>query len=106
MSKQLDALFSKTQRHVLGLLFGHPDDSFSVSELIKAVRSGSGSVQREIAKLAHGGLITMTPVGNQKRYQANPESQVFEELRRMFWKLEVRWTPPRSRAQPDSEFVD
>lgn len=75
-----DALFTATQQRVIGLLFGHPDRSFSVSEIIAATGAGSGATQRELARLAESGLATMQPVGNQKRYQANPYTPVYDEM--------------------------
>ncbi|HUG98996.1 MAG TPA: nucleotidyltransferase domain-containing protein [Gammaproteobacteria bacterium] len=75
-----DALLTTTQQRVLGCLFGRPDTSYSVSELIAATRSGSGAVQRELAKLAGSGLVTMESVGNQKRYRANAAAPIYHEL--------------------------
>lgn len=75
-----DALFTQTQQRVLGLLFGQPQRSFTVSDVIAAASTGSGAAQRELVKLAASGLITVQPVGNQKRYQASPDSPVYEEL--------------------------
>jgi DNA-binding MarR family transcriptional regulator len=62
-----DALFTTTQQRVLGCLFGQPDRSFTISELIQTTGAGSGAVQREVARLAGSGLLAMEPVGNQKR---------------------------------------
>lgn len=75
-----DALFTQTQQRVFGLVFGQPDRSFTVSETIAAVGGGSGAVQRELHRLADTGLVTVQPVGNQKRYQANPDAPIFSEL--------------------------
>ena len=75
-----DALFSGTKQRVLGLLFGQPSRSFYATELIGLAGSGSGSVQRELAKLAQSGLVTVRSVGNQKHYQANTQSPIFTEL--------------------------
>lgn len=74
------ALFSGTQQRVLGLLFGQPDRSFYATELIKLAGVGSGAVQRELARLAQSGLVTVKPVGNQRHYQANPASPIYDEL--------------------------
>ena len=74
------ALFSGTQQRVLGLLFGQPDRSFYATELINLAGVGSGAVQRELARLAQSGLVTVKPVGNQKHYQANPDSPIYAEL--------------------------
>jgi predicted nucleotidyltransferase len=76
-----DALFSKGQQRVLAVLFGNPGRSFYASEVIALARSGTGAVQRELARLENAGLVTVRRVGNQKHYQANPEAPVFEELR-------------------------
>ena len=75
-----DALFTQTQQRVLGLLFGQPQRSFTVSDVIATAGTGSGAAQRELTKLAASGLLTVQPVGNQKRYQANPDSPVYAEL--------------------------
>ena len=75
-----DALFTGTQQRVLGLLFGQPARSFYATELIGLAGGGSGAVQRELARLARSGLVTVRPVGNQKHYQANPDSPLFTEL--------------------------
>lgn len=75
-----DALFSGTQQRVLALLFGQPDRSFYVNELIALVRGGSGAVQRELARLAQSELVTVRQSGKQKHYQANPKSPIFAEL--------------------------
>lgn len=74
------ALFTHTQQRVLALLFGQPQRSFTVSELIAATGAGSGAVQREVAKLADSGLLTVQPQGNQKRYRANPAAPIHDEL--------------------------
>jgi predicted nucleotidyltransferase len=76
-----DALFSKGQQRVLAVLFGNPSRSFYASEIIALASSGTGAVQRELARLENAGLVTVRRVGNQKHYQANPEAPVFEELR-------------------------
>jgi predicted nucleotidyltransferase len=75
-----DALFSGTQRRVLGLIFGQPERSFYATELIGLTGAGSGAVQRELARLAQSGLVTIRPVGNQKHYQANPDAPIYAEL--------------------------
>jgi len=75
-----DALFGGTQQRVLALLYGQPDRSFYASELIALATAGSGAVQRELARLAQSGLVTMQASGNQKHYRANPASPIFHEL--------------------------
>lgn len=75
-----DALFSNTQQRVLGLIFGQPERSFYATELISMAKAGSGAVQRELARLEQSGLVSVTRLGTQKHFQANPKSPLFWEL--------------------------
>lgn len=79
-SSLADALFSTIQQRVLAYLFGQPERSFFATELIKLAGGASGAVQRELARLAESGLVTVKRVGTQKHYQANPKSPVYTEL--------------------------
>jgi predicted nucleotidyltransferase len=74
------ALFSTTQQRVFGLLFGQPDRSFYANEIITLSGAGSGATQRELARLEAAGLVTTSRVGNQKHFQANATSPIFDEL--------------------------
>lgn len=76
----VDALFTAGQQRVLGLLFGHPRNSYSISEIIAATGSGNGAAQREIARLVDSALVSVEAIGNQKRYQANPYTPIYAEL--------------------------
>ncbi len=75
------ALFAKTQRRVLGLLYGNPGRSYFANEIVRLADSGTGAVHRELATLEAAGLVTVSRVGNQKHYRANRASPIFEELR-------------------------
>ena len=75
-----EALFTGVQQRVLALLFGQPDRSFHVNELMRLASSGKGGLQRELRRLTEPGLVSVTEVGNQKRYQANQASPIFDEL--------------------------
>ena len=79
-SSLADALFTSTQQKVLGLLFGQPDRSFFVTQIMELAKSGRGAVQRELLRLESAGLVSVRMHGNQKHYQANRESPLFEEL--------------------------
>jgi len=76
-----DALFTKTQQRVLAVLYGQSERSFYANEIIGLAGSGSGAVQRELARLEASALVTVRRLGNQKHYQANHEAPIFEELR-------------------------
>jgi predicted nucleotidyltransferase len=75
-----DALFTSTQQKVLGLLFGQPDRSFFVTEIMGLVKAGSGAVQRELRRLERAGLVSVQMHGNQKHYRANSDSPLFGEI--------------------------
>lgn len=95
-----DALFTKVQQRVLAVLFGNPGRSFYANELIGLAGSGTGAVQRELARLELAGLVTVTRVGNQKHYQANAVSAVYEELRGLVLKTSGLVDVLRSALQP------
>lgn len=76
-----DALFSKVQQRVLGLIFGQPESDFNTNEIIRLTHSGAGAVQRELEKLSADGLVIIKQVGNQKRYQANKSTPLYDEIR-------------------------
>lgn len=76
-----DALFTKTQRRVLGLLFGNPDRSYYANEIVRFAGAGIGTVQRELERLAAAQLVNVSKIGNQKHYQANRQAPIFAELR-------------------------
>ena len=100
-----DALFTTTQQRVLALLFGQPARSFYASEMIERTGSGSGAVQRELKRLASSGLVTVKRIGNQKHYQANPNSPVFAELHGLVNKTVALVEPIREAMTPLADRV-
>jgi len=82
-----NALFTKTQQRVLGLLFGAPGKSFYTNEIVRIAAIGRGTVTRELVKLAEAGVLTLSSEGNQKHYQANPDCPVYAELVKISRKL-------------------
>lgn len=77
----VEALFSGTKLSVLALFFGQPERLFGLVELIALANAGRGAVQREVQRLAESGLIRLELVGRDKRYRANPDAPIFNELR-------------------------
>ena len=75
-----DALFSKTQQKVLGLLYGHPDDSFFVNQILRSTGMGVHTIKRELDRMTEAGILTMSRIGNQHHYRANHECPIFPEL--------------------------
>ena len=80
MSSIGDALFTKTQQRVLGLLYGRPDKTFYLNELVRLAGMGKGAVNRELEKFRSAGLVTVTRIGNQSHFQANPDCPIYAEL--------------------------
>ena len=74
------ALFTGTQQRLFGLLFGQPERSFFVTEIIDLAGVGRGAVQRELSRLEQTGLLIAERRGNQKHYRANPNAPIFDEL--------------------------
>lgn len=75
-----DALFTKTQQRLLGLLFGKPDQSFFTNEIIRWAGLGKGTILRELERMLAAGLLLQIRRGNQMHYQANAECPIFHEL--------------------------
>ena len=75
-----DALFTKTQQRVLGLLFSKPDKSFYTNEIMRWASVGRGTVSRELSRLVDAGLLTASKEGNQIYYRANSLCPVYKEL--------------------------
>lgn len=95
-----DALFTATQQRILGLLFGQPNRSFFVTELIEMAAVGRGAVQRELARLAGSGLVSTEKQGNQKHYRANADSPLFDELCSIVQKTIGLEDPIRAALEP------
>ena len=100
-----DALFTKTQQRVLGVLFGQPERSFYASELIRDAGTGSGAAQRELARLEGSGLIVARRIGHQKHYQANAASPLYSELRNIVLKTVGLAEPLRDALKPLSSAI-
>ncbi|HWP26976.1 MAG TPA: nucleotidyltransferase domain-containing protein [Xanthobacteraceae bacterium] len=86
MSGLAEALFSRSQLRVLSILFGHPERSFHAAEIIRLARTGSGAVQRELARLENSGILQAELLGNRKLFRANRSSPIFGELRAIILK--------------------
>jgi predicted nucleotidyltransferase len=100
-----NALFSKVQQRVLALIFGHPERSFYTSEIIRAVRSGTGAVERELSRLEGSGLLSAERIGNQKHYRANRGSPIFPELHSLVSKILAPAGVIKESLQPHASMI-
>lgn len=105
-----DALFTKTQQRVLGLLYGNPAKSFYTNEIVRWADMGRGTIRRELQRLVRAGLLLDKREGNQLHYQANSANPIYKELlgivRKTFGLVEVITQAFRSIDQPvDFAFI-
>ena len=80
MSQLGNALFTTTQQKVLGLLYVQPDKSFYLKEILRLTGMGVATIKRELDRMLAAGMLSMTRIGNQHHYQANPACPIYEEL--------------------------
>ena len=80
MSQIGKALFTATQRNVLGLLYAHPEQSFYTKEILRLTGMGVATIKRELDRMVDAGILSFTKVGNQHHFQANPDCPIYEEL--------------------------
>jgi predicted nucleotidyltransferase len=73
-------LFPGYRRRVLGLLLLRPDEALHGREIARRTGLPSGTITRELLRLAQAGLLKREQRGNQFVYSAERKSPVFEEL--------------------------
>ena len=81
-----EALFGKTRRNVLSLLFGRSDEQFYMRQIARMTGVSTASVQHELARLTEAELVIRSPDGKQVYYRANTVSPVFSEIRSLMEK--------------------
>jgi len=74
-------LFGKTRQAVLALLYGHTDKSFYTKQIMDVVKTGRGTVQRELKNLTDNNIIIREIKGRQVYYRANEKCPIFTELK-------------------------
>jgi predicted nucleotidyltransferase len=75
------ALFGRSRRAVLALLYGHPDEDYYLRQIARATGLGLGAVQRELQRLSTAGIISRSVRGQHVYYQANRGCAFFSELK-------------------------
>jgi predicted nucleotidyltransferase len=98
-------LFGKTRQAVLGLLYGQPDRSYYTNQIVDAVNSGSGTVQRELERLSEAGLVLREVQGRQVYYRANPDNPIFPEIKSIIRKTFGIAEVLRSALQPVADNI-
>ena len=80
------ALFGKTRRAILSLLFGRTDEEFYTRNILRLADVGHGAGQRELKHLSEAGIIRRNVRGHQVYFQANSDSPIFHELKSLILK--------------------
>ena len=81
MQRSLSSLlFPGYRRRVLGLLLLHPEEALHGREIARRTDLPSGTITRELSRLAEAGLLNRESRGNQVLYSANRACPIFEEL--------------------------
>lgn len=101
-----DALFTKTQQRVLGLLYGHPNSSFYTNEIVRRADMGRGTIRRELERLVSAGLLLVSHEGNQHHYRPNPDNPIYHELLGIVRKTFGLSDVIRTALEPVSEQID
>jgi hypothetical protein len=75
-----NAIFTDRQARLFRWLFGQPERSFFLNELMRLSGLSSASLQQELKRLTLSGLVLSTRMGNLRVFQANSASPLFPEL--------------------------
>jgi predicted nucleotidyltransferase len=73
-------------QRVLGRLMLHPEQSYSLSDLIRAAGGGRGGTQKVVERLRLAGIVTDRRAGNQRLFKVNTAHPLYPELRSMSMK--------------------
>jgi len=83
----LEALFGKTRRSILALLFRQPDEAFHLRKILRLAGASPGAGQRELRRLASAGIILRTERDARVYFQANSVCPIYIELKSIFTAL-------------------
>lgn len=75
------ALFPRTRRAVLSLLYSHPDEAFYLRRIIDITGLAVGQVQRELRVLNDAGVISRFEKDRHVYFRADERCPIFYELR-------------------------
>jgi len=81
MIKTGEALFGKTRRAILNLLFLNSNEDYYYRQIVQHAGVGQGTVLRELKKLTSAGILMRRKVGKQVFYRANNKSSIFKDLK-------------------------
>jgi len=76
-----DALFSKTKKAAIGILFSQPGQGIHLRELARVAGVSAPMMAKEVDVLVAAGILLEQRDGNRRVVSANPDSPIFDELR-------------------------
>lgn len=79
----LPILRSDLQGEVMALLFSHPEQQYTVSQIADATRASLPTVSREVNRLNQSGLVTVQNVGRTRMVQAKVDNPVGQAMRQL-----------------------
>jgi predicted nucleotidyltransferase len=77
----LDFLIPQGMQRVLAPLLLHPEQSYSLSDLIRAAGGGRGGTQRVVEILSRAGIVKDRRAGNQRLFTVDTAHLLYPELR-------------------------
>ena len=80
----MEALFGKTRRSVLALLYSHADESYYLRKIFRLTGVSPGAGQRELKRLTEAGIIVRSSAEGRVYFQANPACPIYAELKSLF----------------------
>lgn len=76
-----DALFGKTKKAAIGLLFSRPERAMHLRDLARAAEVSPAMMGKELDVLVAVGIVIDERDGNRRVARANPDCPLFEELK-------------------------
>lgn len=102
----LDFLMPRGTQRVLGPLLLHPEQSYSLSDLIRAAGGGRGGTQKIVETLRSAGIVTDRRAGNQRLFTVNKEHPLYSELRSIGMKTFGLADRLREALRPVSDHIE
>jgi uncharacterized protein len=82
-----NALFSRAQAAILGLLYSRADESFYFRQIVATTGLAIGQAQRELVHLVDAGILDKSRQGMHVYFRAAKTCPIFEELRQIVAKI-------------------
>lgn len=97
----IDFLFTPTVQRVLATVLMHPQQSFTLQELLRHAAAGRGSAQQQIDRLVDAGVLMEEPRrGRQRSIRANTTFFLYPELKSIALKTFGLVEPVRQALLP------